>query len=65
MSNFLNNCVMFCIEILFVGKDSKKLFVCRAADGRPLLSSYDIAEVSAFIDDRSNLPKSQDNKSAN
>ena len=32
-------------------------------DGRPLLS-FDLAEASAYIDEHSNLPKSQDNKSA-
>lgn len=53
---------MFLIEIVFV--NSKKLFIVRQTDGRPLLSSFDLAEASAFIDDHSNLPKSQDNKSA-
>lgn len=53
---------MFLIEFLYV--NSKKLFVVRMSDGRPLFSSFDIAEVSAYIDDHSNLPKSQDNKSA-
>ena len=62
MSNPLNNCVMFLIEIVFVA--SKKLFIVRMPDGRPLLSSFDLAEVSAYIDEHSNLPKSQDNKSA-
>ena len=55
---------MFLIEIVFVGKDSQKLFIVRQPDGRPLLSSFDLAEASAFIDEHSNLPKSQDNKSA-
>lgn len=53
---------MFCIEVLFIG--SRKTFVLRAADGRPLLTSFELSEVSAFIDEHSNLPKSQDSKSA-
>ena len=53
---------MFLIEIVFV--DSKKLFIVRQPDGRPLLSSFDLAEASAFIDEHSNLPKSQYNNQA-
>lgn len=53
---------MFLIEIVFV--DSRKLFIVRMPDGRPLLPSFDLAEVSAFIDEHSNQSKSQDNQQA-